>query len=104
MDLEELESAATISWWVWDALKAIAPERATFPRPKRKRGRDVAVNLLRDLRIYHDVELHIALEQHAGRKASYRQAYMAVLERYPELSSWQAINAVHLKERERRDS
>ena len=101
-ELEVLESAATVAWWAWDALNAISPDRATFPRPKRKPGRDATVNLIRDIRIYHEVKLHLALERSHGREASLRQTYDGIAEKHPMLT-WKGVEAVYLKERKRED-
>ena len=104
LDLDQLESAATAAWWAWDALNEIAPERAaTFLRPERGQGRDATVNLIRDIRIYHEVKLFVRLKLDAGRKTSLRKAYEAVAEGHPMLT-WRGIKAIHLKERKRESS
>ena len=96
-DIDDLASAATVAWWAHDALSVIAPERATFPRPKRGRGRDASVNVARDIRIYYQVELLLEVERLSGRKPSLRSAYNAVADGRP--LTWRGVKVVHLKER-----
>ena len=94
LDLEQLASAATVGWWAWDALTEIAPDRVRCPRPERKRGRDTAVNLVRDVRIWGEVEVLHAMGW------SLRKAYHAVAKQHTMLE-WKAVEAVYRKERQR---
>ena len=94
-DLESLLSAARVSWWIWDAVNEIAPDRLSSPRPKRPRGRDAEVNMVRDIRIWGEVEL---LRQTFGW--SLRKACADFAGRHPELNlTAGAVEAIHRKER-----
>ena len=91
-DLETLVSAARAAWWAWDAVNVIAPERLTFPRPKRPRGRDAVVNKVRDIRIWGEVEILRSM----GR--SWRKACAEIAETHPMLTA-KAVEAIHSKVR-----
>ena len=94
-DLESMVSAARLSWWVWDAVNEIAPDRLSFPRPKRPRGRDAEVNMVRDIRIAGEVEL-----LRRGFGWSLRKACADFAGKHPELNlTAGAVEAVHRKER-----
>ena len=93
-ELEDLTSAASHVWWAWDALNVISPECATFPRPKRSRGRDASVHAVRDIRIHFEVKrLHAA-------GMPLKKAYKIVAEELP-MRTWKSIEAIYRKEHNR---
>ena len=94
LGLETLVSAATISWWVWDAVQVIAANRISFPRPIRPVGRDAAVNMVRNIQIHGEVEILRAMGC-----ASFRKAYAAIAHDYPMLTPG-AVGQIHRKVRE----
>ena len=80
LDLESLVRAAESRWWAWDAVNEIAPERLRVPRPKRRRGRDTIVNIVRDAEIGVLMTFMVSLWQ-SERKAAERLAtYYPMLE------------------------
>ena len=89
----ELLALARDYWWGWDAARLAMPEAVTWPRPKRRRGRDEYINVIRDSVIYHEVEAAIASSM------SNRAAYGAVADGRAMLTA-KAIEQVHLKVRQ----
>lgn len=93
-EIDRLAFAGQRYWWAWDALRAIAPERVSFPRPKRPKGRDATDNVVRDIRIYFEVEHLVA----SG--LSIRAASREVDAGWPMLGP-KAIEGIYRKERNR---
>ena len=81
-------------WWGWDAARLTMPEVVKWPRPKRRRGRDAHINIIRNMMVFHEVEEAIA----SGM--SDRAAYRAVADKRAMITH-KAIGAIHGKVRQR---
>ena len=89
IDLDTVVDIAEAKWWAWDAVAQIAPERLTFPRPKRPRGRDAEVNVARDAMIALEVDHCRAIEPTVER------AYERVAESWPMTPG--AVESIYLR-------
>ena len=94
LDIEHLATAATVAWWAWEALREVAPDRATFPCPKRPRGADPTRNLIRDIHIFRDVEWWHSFGYSIREACRITAGYRCM--------EFEAVRKVHAKERRRR--
>ena len=89
IDLDTVVDVAESKWWAWDTVKQLAPERLTFPRPKRSRGRDAEANVARDAMIALEVDLCRTIEPTVWR------AYERVAEHWP--MEAKAVESIYLR-------
>ncbi len=95
LNLDDLVSYAPHVWWAWDVVEAVAPDRLSFARPKRPRGRWENENFIRDVDIFHEVEfrrkLGCSLREACKITAGFQKPKMTT----------DAVIKAHAKERKR---
>ena len=89
INLDTVVDVAASKWWAYDAVKQIAPERLTFPCPKRRPGRDAEANVARDAMIALEVDFCRTVEPTVW------QAYERVAAHWP--MGAKAVESIYLR-------